>query len=1207
MSRELSGEQALFEAARRIEGAAARAAYLDQACCGDTALRERVGKLLEALKGDAAFLESPPAAVAGAAAAARRATLPAPLLGFLSPGDDPATLGRLGHYNFLETIGSGGFGVVLKARDEKLQRIVAVKTLAEPLAASGTARQRFVREAIAAAAVRHENVVAIHAVDDEGIVPFLVMEFIDGQSLEAKLREVGCLELKEILRIGLQIAAGLAAAHKQGVIHRDVKPANILLENGVQRVKITDFGLARAAGDAAITATELIAGTPAYMSPEQARGDAVDFRSDLFSLGSVLYAMCTGQAPFRGSTTIGVIKRVCEEAPQPIRDLNADIPEWLDAVVQRLHAKQPAERFQSASEVAEALAQRLAQLQQPTGSESGLGMLNRKSVDASDSRSPLRTPHSAMGGRWLLPAVAAGVLLACTLALTEAGGLTQLVPTVIRIVTGEGTLLVETTDPNVKVTIEGDGGFSITGAGPQEIRMRPGSYRVKAVKDGRALTLDREIVRISRGGSVIVKVTAEGAPSAPGVAAGAASEHPFVILASAGRAARAFATLAEAVAAAGDGDTIEIRADGPFVAEPIVVSRRLVIRAAEGAKPQFLARARGPGFIVHFISAHAPLTLEGLDYRETRGEEFAFLFVHARAAPLRVANCRFERRHAGGLIQALRAPVEIRNSLLIDGDFNAALQGQARWEDDKAMHLENNVFVSPARAVLQSVPRDVRGYTYVLRGNTFVTGTPFGFGLPLPATSSSGPDAAAAPQRIRVHASENVFAASSALFATNLLTPPTQAALPQLSAGDIDRIWQGLLAWREQRNLYPGGLRFRVLEHLGKPLAGQTEIRTLKDWLALWEATDTGSLQGPILFLGGDVARASLAPSASLRPDDFRLQEGSAGRGAAADGGDLGANMDLVGPGAAYERWKRTPEYQAWLAQVNRLRTSSGQGALPPQPAPGAAPPDIEAVLADAELIYTFEPDTLYESEGRRHVRDLSAHGRHGWLHNAAQTGGIAGGGIDCTAGAVIVPERLLNDCPEYTVALWFQRSGGGLAKPYNEFAQAFDADETGRNGGLHFLAVTEERQARVSAWNRAKGGDPWWHSSTPADVWPPDEWALFAATLRGGGAERGVVQIRVNEAKRLLPAQSVNSLSAGHVMLGRSRMTNEVGGLLDEVAVFRRALTDAELDVLYRHVRAGRPLAGHKPLESREASPLADAPCASQPGGQSVDSPTMP
>jgi serine/threonine protein kinase len=223
-------------------------------------------------------------------------------LDFLDPAENPAHLGRLGHYEVVEIIGRGGMGIVLKAFDTVLHRIVAVKVLAPQLATTAAARKRFEREARAAAAISHEQVVAIYEVGEVKGLPYLVMEYVAGVSLQERLDRTGPQELKEILRIGMQTARGLAAAHVQGLIHRDIKPANILLHNGVERVKITDFGLARAIDDASLTQSGCIAGTPQYMAPEQARGEAVDHRADLFSLGSVLYAMCTGRPPFRAST-----------------------------------------------------------------------------------------------------------------------------------------------------------------------------------------------------------------------------------------------------------------------------------------------------------------------------------------------------------------------------------------------------------------------------------------------------------------------------------------------------------------------------------------------------------------------------------------------------------------------------------------------------------------------------------------------------------------------------------------------------------------------------------------------------------------------------------------------------------------------------------------------------------------------------------------
>lgn len=296
----------------------------------------------------------------------RPTTGPTRPLDFLQPSDQPGSLGRLGVYEVSEVVGQGGMGIVVKAFDPTLHRVVAVKVLAPYLAHNPLARKRFVREAQAIAAVSHDHVITIHAIDESVEQPKIVMQFIAGQSLQQKLDAEGSLDLKEILRIGMQTAAGLAAAHAQGLVHRDVKPSNILLENGVQRVKLTDFGLARAVDDASLTHSGVIAGTPQYMAPEQANGDAVDYRADLFSLGSVIYAMCVGHSPFRASTTMGVLKRVCHDPPRPIQEINPDIPGWLCDIVMKLLAKSPADRIQSAKQVAALLEKWLAHVQQPT-------------------------------------------------------------------------------------------------------------------------------------------------------------------------------------------------------------------------------------------------------------------------------------------------------------------------------------------------------------------------------------------------------------------------------------------------------------------------------------------------------------------------------------------------------------------------------------------------------------------------------------------------------------------------------------------------------------------------------------------------------------------------------------------------------------------------------------------------------------------------
>ena len=401
------------------------AAYLD-AHCPDPAVRRRVDELLAAHAAAGSFLNHPavgadvttalppsdPGATRTQASTDPDATAdprtgpadPAEALAFLKPPTRPGSLGRLAHYEVLEVLGSGGFGTVMKAFDDRLHRVVAVKVLAPQLAASGAARTRFEREARSAAAVRDEHVVNVYAVSEPGDpLPYLVMELVAGQTLQAKLDKAGPLPPKEVLRIGSQIARGLAAAHKQGLIHRDIKPANILLENGVERVKVTDFGLARAADDASISQSGLVAGTPMFMSPEQARGDTLDTRSDLFSLGSVLYVLCTGRPPFRAETTLAVLKRVVEDDPRPVRDVNPEVPRWLADVVAKLHAKAPADRFQTAAEVAELLSGYLAELQQ------------QGTVVARPGIAPPRKAAACSWWWFLVPLVLCGLLSAAAL------------------------------------------------------------------------------------------------------------------------------------------------------------------------------------------------------------------------------------------------------------------------------------------------------------------------------------------------------------------------------------------------------------------------------------------------------------------------------------------------------------------------------------------------------------------------------------------------------------------------------------------------------------------------------------------------------------------------------------------------------------------------------------------------------------------------
>lgn len=338
------------------------------------------------------------------------------LLRFLAPTDDPHMLGRLGTYEVSGIVGQGGMGIVLKAFDRTQSRFIAVKVPAPGFWDDQQARERFAREARAAASIVHDNVVEIHGVAEFNGIPYFTMPYLRGASLQKRIDRQGPLSPEEILRIAKQIAAGLSAAHAQGLVHRDVKPANILLNDGAERVWITDFGIAQLGTDARITQTGLITGTPQYMSPEQVRGETVDSRSDLFSLGSVMYAMCTGRPPFESESGYELLNQVVAASPQRIEELNPSIPLWLAAVISNLHSSAPEERCQTAAELEEQLEQCLASVQQP-------GKVSRPlSVNQLESRYCRRDRNNTRKfiiGGFLMSAFVIALLLAGGLPLTS--------------------------------------------------------------------------------------------------------------------------------------------------------------------------------------------------------------------------------------------------------------------------------------------------------------------------------------------------------------------------------------------------------------------------------------------------------------------------------------------------------------------------------------------------------------------------------------------------------------------------------------------------------------------------------------------------------------------------------------------------------------------------------------------------------------------
>jgi hypothetical protein len=424
-----------------------------------------------------------------------------PAYDFLSPSDKPDELGRLGGYRVLRELGRGGMGVVFLAEDPRLQRLVALKVVRPGLAADGSVQERFLREARMAAAIEHEHIVAVYEVDEDRGVPFLAMQFLQGESLEERLQRVGKLPVAEVVRMGRETAEGLAAAHDRGLIHRDIKPANIFLVADAHRsdearpgsfpsqatatggrVKILDFGLARARDQQShLSSPGAIIGTPAYMSPEQVHGGKLDQRCDIFSLGCVLYRAATGSMPFRGADNVATLVAVISCQPTDPRELEPTLPPALAALIVQLLAKDPAARPSSAHAVALALAA------------------------IHDDRPPL--PRSLSEPRTMV-AGAPPRRLALAAAVAVLGVLALAAAAAIRLATGHGVLVIEAPDPAVRLTIRQHGKTVIARTGSGELDLKVGTYDVDVAEPVPYLHAVPRRVTISRGHREVVRVVA---------------------------------------------------------------------------------------------------------------------------------------------------------------------------------------------------------------------------------------------------------------------------------------------------------------------------------------------------------------------------------------------------------------------------------------------------------------------------------------------------------------------------------------------------------------------------------------------------------------------------------------------------------------------------------------------------------------------------
>lgn len=413
-------------------------------------------------------------------------------LAFLAPPRGGGEIGWLGRYRVLRLLGSGGMGMVFLAEDATLQRPVALKTLRPETSADPDARERFLREARAAAAVKSPHVVTLYDVGLEGNVSYLAMELLEGESLESRISRTDRQPLHpaEVVRVGRETAAGLAAAHARGLVHRDIKPANLWLESPTGRVKILDFGLAIAGSrDARLTRAGFVVGSPGYLSPEQAEGKTLDARSDLFALGCVLYRLATGRPAYDGDTPLSLLTALAVTTPASPRTLNPAIPSELASLILKLLAKQPWDRPESAAEVATDLARIEAKIvPQPADRTVQL-------VAANPPRRRLRTA-----------AIAAG-LLAILLGAASV--------VAFRVTTESGEFVVETDDPAINLRVDKAGGLIVKDTTKnREFRLGIGSHKLPTgdyaveVSDADGVQLSTPAFVLKSGETVRLRVTA---------------------------------------------------------------------------------------------------------------------------------------------------------------------------------------------------------------------------------------------------------------------------------------------------------------------------------------------------------------------------------------------------------------------------------------------------------------------------------------------------------------------------------------------------------------------------------------------------------------------------------------------------------------------------------------------------------------------------
>lgn len=779
---------------------------------------------------------------------------------WLESDGDPAVIGRLGQFRLTEFIGRGGMGAVFKAEDLKLQREVAVKVLLPELASNKEACERFLREARAIAAINHINIVTVHAVGEDAALPYFVMEYVHGHSLQEHLDRRGRLKDSETIRIARHVTKGLAAAHARGIIHRDIKPANILIQKDSKRAKLTDFGLARSSGDGSLTSAGFLVGTPAYLPPEALEEKQTDERSDLFSLGVTFYRSVTGRLPFEGPTPFATMQQVAKAEFTPLRDIVPEINYEIHDIINTLLQRDPNQRIQSAEE----LLSRLKAAKSDSADPSDQSLPVIVTAGPSNTVDQFSGSKTKIDQRLVLTSAAA--LVACSLTVYFAFFQSP------QRASEMGTQVAN----NGRVETNSNSPDGIAGSNTHRTEAKPsndssaGATRIaEGIKGESDIDSRKDILGVARNAEVGKTAMPEKSDNAVSVVSSTTSLSvattsipeprpkklkPYVLISANGDSRSQFDSLRDAILAAPPESTVQITESGRHaIRRPIALRNTpLTITAREGVVPTIVADLDND--LTPMISTESDLTLRGL-ILVAEGEDLdevdratAGALLSVRGAMLKCSACRFTAREGAAIAVLENCPSATWIDCELYGPHSVAIHWQPSV--DGYFTVEQSTALS---RVFVSSPRFTNSANIVLTKNAFANDFLF----------ESRPESTApelSPQQknpiLKMAVERNVILSGDAL-----INIEADEAVPVLNLA------RGLL-WRGQDNTLPETFLTQSAfddEDDGDIL--QFEINGLSSWGQLPTVSETRSTTAQRLE---SIVSESVFDEVLEKPEEFR-------------------------------------------------------------------------------------------------------------------------------------------------------------------------------------------------------------------------------------------------------------------------------------------------------------------------------------------------